>query len=57
MPSDNKKKLIGVYLPFSLIDRLKKYIAKYYLKTGEETNQSEVTEKALEKYLEEKNHR
>ncbi len=31
-----KKKLIGVYLPLSLANRLKTFIVKLFLKTGEQ---------------------
>jgi len=38
-----KKKLIGVYLPLSLINRLKTFIMKLFLKTGEQKTQSDVS--------------
>lgn len=50
----DKKKLVGVYLPLSLIDRLKKYIFKTYIKDGTEKSQSEIVEEALEKHLDQK---
>ena len=34
-----------------MIAKLKKFVMQHYLKTGEEKNQSEVVEEALEKYL------
>jgi len=47
----NKKKLIGVYLPLSLIKELKQFILKVFEETGLRKSQSEVIEEALEKYL------
>jgi len=46
-----KKKLIGVYLPLSLINRLKTFIMKLFLKTGEQKTQSDVVEEAVKEYL------
>jgi metal-responsive CopG/Arc/MetJ family transcriptional regulator len=46
-----KKKLIGVYLPLSLINRLKAFIMKLFLKTGEQKTQSDVVEEAVKEYL------
>ena len=54
----DKKKLVGVYLPVSLIARLKAFISKLYLEKGIEKNQSEIAEEAIGEYLdryEEKN--
>lgn len=48
------KKLIGIYLPVELIERLKKYVKLLFLNTGKEVNQSEVVEKALTEYLDKK---
>lgn len=47
----DKKKLVGVYLPISLIARLKAFISKLYLEKGTEKNQSEIAEEAIEEYL------
>lgn len=46
-----KKKLIGVYLPLSLINRLKTFIMNLFLKTGEQKTQSDVVEEAVKEYL------
>ena len=46
-----KKKLIEVYLPLSLINRLKTFIMKLFLKTGEQKTQSEVVGEAVKEYL------
>lgn len=46
-----KKKLLGIYLPEKLINRLKKYIHVLFIKRGEEANQSQVVEEALTEYL------
>ena len=46
-----KKKLIGVYLPLSLVNRLKTFIMKLFLKTGEQKTQSDVIEEAVKEYL------
>jgi metal-responsive CopG/Arc/MetJ family transcriptional regulator len=46
-----KKKLIGVYLPISLISRLKTFIMKLFIKTGEQKTQSDVVEEAVKEYL------
>jgi metal-responsive CopG/Arc/MetJ family transcriptional regulator len=46
-----KKRLIGVYLPLSLINRLKTFIMKLFLKTGEQKTQSDVVEEAVKEYL------
>ena len=46
-----KKKLIGVYLPLSLINRLKTFIVKFFLKTGEQKTQSDIVEEAVKEYL------
>ena len=46
-----KKKLIGVYLPLSLVNRLKTFIIKLSLKTGEQKTQSDIVEEAVKEYL------
>lgn len=46
----DKKKLVGVYLPVSLIARLKVFISKLYIK-GKEKNQSQIAEEAIREYL------
>ena len=46
-----KKKLIGVYLPLSLVNRLKTFIMKLFLKTGEQKTQSDIVEEAVKEYL------
>ena len=46
-----KKKLIGVYLPLSLVNRLKTFIIKLSLKTGEQKTQSSIVEEAVKEYL------
>ena len=46
-----KKKLIGVYLPLSLINRLKTFTVKLFLKTGEQKTQSDIVEEAVKEYL------
>ena len=46
-----KKKLIGVYLPLSLVNRLKTFIMKLFLKTGEQKNTSNIVEEAVKEYL------
>jgi len=46
-----KKKLIGVYLPLSLTNRLKTFIVKLFLKTGEQKTQSDIVEEAVKEYL------
>lgn len=50
-----KKKLIGVYLPLSLINRLKTFIVKLSLKTGEQKTQSDIVEEAVKEYLDKRN--
>lgn len=47
----DKKKLVGVYLPQSLITRLKTFIFEKYIKKGQDKSQSEVIENAVEEYL------
>jgi metal-responsive CopG/Arc/MetJ family transcriptional regulator len=47
------KKLIGIYLPISLIKRLSIFIHNLFINKNTKTNQSEVIEKALVKYLDE----
>ncbi len=47
----DKKKLIGIYLPISLIKRLKSFISKLYIGKGVEKNQSEIAEEAITEYL------
>lgn len=47
----NKKKLMGVYLPISLITRLKMFISRLYLKKGISKSHSEVIEEAVTQYL------
>lgn len=52
MRSDTeKKKLIGVYLPLSLVNRLKTFIMKLFLETGEQKTQSDIVEEAVKEYL------
>lgn len=46
-----KKKLVGVYLPVSLVEKLKIFISKLYLEKGVEKSQSEIVEEAIEEYL------
>lgn len=46
-----KKKLIGVYLPLSLTNRLKTFIVKLFMKTGEQKTQSSIVEEAVKEYL------
>jgi metal-responsive CopG/Arc/MetJ family transcriptional regulator len=47
----DKKKLVGVYLPVSLIAKLKAFISRLYLEKGIEKNQSEIIEEAIKEYL------
>ncbi len=49
----SEKKQMGIYLPISLIKRLKSFISNLYIKKGIEKSQSEVVEGAIEKYLDE----
>ncbi len=53
----NKKKLVGVYLPVSLIIRLKTFIFKRYTKAGIDKSQSEVIEEAVTQYLDKEERR
>lgn len=48
------KKLIGVYLPLSLITRLKIFIFDKYTRHGTDKTQSEVVEEAVTEYLDRK---
>ena len=50
----DKKKLVGVYLPLSLIIRLKKHIASLFLKDDMKKSQSEIIEEALKEHLDKK---
>jgi len=50
----DKKKLVGVYLPLSLITRLKKFISRLYLERSIVKSQSEIIEEAVEEYLDKK---
>jgi metal-responsive CopG/Arc/MetJ family transcriptional regulator len=46
-----KKKLIGVYLPLSLITRIKTFAKQLYIKKHIEKSHSEIVEEAVEQYL------
>ena len=48
------KKLIGVYLPLSLITRLKIFIFDKYTRHGTDKTQSEVVDEAVTEYLDRK---
>lgn len=48
-----KKKLIGIYLPVYLINKLKKFVVEIYLKENIGKSQSEIIEESLKKYLDE----
>jgi hypothetical protein len=47
----DKKKLIGIYLPISLISRIKEFASWLYLEKGIEKSQSEIAQEALEEYF------
>lgn len=47
----DKKKLVGVYLPTSLIERLKMFISSLYLKKRTKKTQSDIAEEAIKEYL------
>jgi hypothetical protein len=49
-----KKKLVGAYLPISLISRLKIFVFEHYTKHGIPKNQSEVIEEAVTEFLDKK---
>jgi metal-responsive CopG/Arc/MetJ family transcriptional regulator len=49
----DKKKVVGVYLPPSLIERITRYLCNLFLKKGIKKRQSEFIQEAIENHLDE----